>query len=78
VTNRPAQTPIETGKIARDIGRRRRIVRSVLGATAVGIWFCLNGLLWYARPPDGLWLSASLVLGVIFFGSFLWYVSRDD
>jgi hypothetical protein len=52
-------------------------VRNVLGATAIGIWFCLNGLLWYARPPDRLWLLGSLVLGVIFFGGFLWYVSRE-
>ena len=76
MTNRPAQPRVHSGKIAH--GVRGRIVRNVLGAAAAGLWFGLNGLLWYARPPDRLWLFGSVVLGVIFFGGFLWYVSRGD
>ena len=32
------------------------------------IWLGLNGLLWYTRPSDLLWLRLS-ILGAIFFGA---------
>jgi uncharacterized membrane protein len=38
------------------------------------IWFGLNGLLWYMRPSDLLWLLGSAVLGVIFFAGFFVYL----
>ena len=33
------------------------------------IWLGLNGLLWYTRPSDLLWLLGSSILGAIFFGA---------
>jgi hypothetical protein len=48
-------------------------------ALAATAWFACNGLLWFARLPDALWLLGSSLLGVLFFGGFLWYlVARDD
>jgi hypothetical protein len=38
------------------------------------IWFGLNGLLWYMRPSDLLWLLGSAILGVIFFAGFFVYL----
>ena len=34
------------------------------------VWFGLNGLLWYAKPSDLVWLVGSVILGVIFFAGF--------
>jgi len=54
-------------------------VRTILAALAVFGWFALNGLLWFVRPPDVLWLTGSAILGVLFFGGFLWFlIVRDD
>ena len=51
-------------------------VAAIIGAA---IWFMLNGLLWYAKPPDLYWLAGSVTLGVIFFVGFLAYLqaTRD-
>ena len=38
------------------------------------IWLGLNGLLWYTRPSDLLWLLGSAILGVIFFAGFFVYL----
>ena len=35
------------------------------------IWLGLNGLLWYMRPSDLLWLLGSSILGAIFFRRIL-------
>lgn len=40
------------------------------------IWFALDGMLWYARPPDELWLLGSALLGAGFFAAFFVYVAR--
>lgn len=39
-------------------------------------WFCLTGLLWYAKPSGELWLIGSLVLGAIWFYGFFRYVTH--
>jgi hypothetical protein len=39
-------------------------------------WFAVIGLLWYARPGDLLLFTASMVLGIAYFASFFWYVTR--
>lgn len=49
----------------------------MLAVISTIVWFVLVGLLWYARPPDLVWLFASAVLGICFFGGFLWYVTRE-
>jgi hypothetical protein len=41
-------------------------------------WFVLNGLLWYAKPGDLVWLAGSLALGIGYFWAFFWYVTRPD
>jgi hypothetical protein len=38
------------------------------------IWLGLNGLLWYMRPSDLLWLLGSAILGAIFFAGFFVYL----
>ena len=48
------------------------------GIIAVIVWFALNGLLWYAKPGDLLWLLGSAILGVIFFFGFYLYLMRSD
>jgi hypothetical protein len=45
---------------------------------AAVLWFTLNGLLWYAKPPPLQWLLGSVVLGVIFFAGFFWYLQAVD
>jgi hypothetical protein len=45
---------------------------ALLGAI---VWFGLNGLLWYAKPSDFVWLAGSAILGVIFFGGFFLYLA---
>ena len=42
------------------------------------VFLVLNGLLWYARPPDIQWLAGSLALFVAYFVVFLWLVVRGD
>ncbi len=54
-----------------------RAMRAIL-ALAVLVWFALSGLLWFMRPPDVLWLLGSAILGVLFFGGFLWYLVAKD
>jgi hypothetical protein len=49
------------------------IIRAV-AITGVVVWFGLNGLLWYIRPSDLLWLVGSAALGVIFFTAFFVYL----
>jgi hypothetical protein len=44
---------------------------AILGAV---IWFGLNGLLWYVRPTDFIWLMGSAILGVVFFTGFFVYL----
>jgi hypothetical protein len=51
---------------------------SAVGATAAVIWFVLNGLLWYARLPDLLWLLGSAILGLLFFVGFFGYLTAID
>ena len=41
-------------------------------------WFALNGVLWYLRPPELLWLSGSLILGALYFAVFLTYLIGRD
>jgi hypothetical protein len=41
------------------------------------LWLFLNGLLWYARPPDVQWFVGSLILGVVGFAGFLWYAMHE-
>jgi hypothetical protein len=53
-------------------------MRAILAALAVATWFACNGLLWFMRPPDALWLLGSAVLGVLFFGVFLWRLIVRD
>jgi hypothetical protein len=52
-------------------------MQSGLAAIGLLIWFVLTGLLWYARPPDTLWLMGSLALGAVFCVGFLRYVKRQ-
>jgi len=53
-------------------------MRHVLAAIGTVIWFMLNGLLWYARPPDLVWLAGALALGALWFGGFFWYLMRSS
>jgi uncharacterized membrane protein len=54
-------------------------MRTILTAVATAAWFACNGLLWFVRPPDVLWLLGSALLGVLFFAVFLLYlIARDD
>jgi quinol-cytochrome oxidoreductase complex cytochrome b subunit len=48
---------------------------AMLGAV---IWFGLNGLLWYAKPSELVWLAGSAILGLIFFAGFFWYLALSD
>jgi hypothetical protein len=48
---------------------------ALLGAI---IWFGLNGLLWYAKPSDLVWLAGSALLGVVFFSAFFLYLALSD
>ena len=50
------------------------------GVAIVGaiMWFGLNGLLWYTRPSDLLWLLGSAVLGTIFFAAFFLHLQMSD
>ena len=50
----------------------------LLAIVGVVIWFGLNGLLWYAKPSESLWLLGSAGLGVIYFVSFLGYLAATD
>jgi hypothetical protein len=47
-------------------------VVAILGAIT---WFGLNGLLWYAKPSELVWLAGSAILGVIFFSGFFVYLA---
>ncbi len=40
-------------------------------------FFVLNALLWYARPTGGVWLFASVVLGVIWGAIFLRLITTE-
>jgi hypothetical protein len=42
------------------------------------VWFGLNGLLWYTKPTDNLWLLGSAILGVFFFTGFFIYLQATD
>jgi hypothetical protein len=53
-------------------------MRTILTAVATAAWFACNGLLWFVRPPDVLWLLGSVLLGVLFFAGFLWYLIAGD
>ena len=54
-------------------------MRTILTTVAVAAWFACAALLWFMRPSDALWLLGSAVLGLVFFGGFLWYlIARDD
>jgi hypothetical protein len=60
---------------------RHRYMQKGLHALAIIaaiVWFALNGLLWYAKPSDLLWLLGSAILGVIFFIGFYLYLMRSD
>ena len=50
----------------------------VIAIVSAVVWFGLNGLLWYAKPSDFLWLAGSAILGVIFFAAFFWYLALAD
>jgi hypothetical protein len=43
---------------------------------AAAVWFALAVLLWIAGPSDLVWLLASVVWAVVFFGVFLWVLAR--
>jgi hypothetical protein len=43
-----------------------------LAIIAAIISFALNGLLWYAKPSDLLWLLGSAILGTIFLSAFIY------
>lgn len=45
---------------------------------AAVIWFGLNGLLWFAKPGDLLWLLGSGILGALFFAGFFWYLMLSE
>ncbi|MGZ5790797.1 MAG: hypothetical protein ACXWI7_00980 [Croceibacterium sp.] len=49
-----------------------------LAIIAAIVWFALNGLLWYAKPSDLLWLLGSAILGAIFFIGFYLYLMWSD
>lgn len=53
-------------------------VMHMVAIVGVAIWFALNGLLWYARPSEALWLTGSASLGIIYFAGFLWYLALRD
>ena len=50
----------------------------MLAVVGTVLWLLLVGALWYARPPDLIWLLGSVVLGVCYFSALMWYVSRGD
>jgi hypothetical protein len=52
-------------------------VRTAVGVIGAVLWFALNGLVWYSRPSDVIWLGESAGLGVIGFAEFFWYVTSD-
>jgi hypothetical protein len=52
-------------------------VRHLVAIIAALAWFALNGLLWFVRPPDLLWLFGSLALASAGFAAFFWYVMRE-
>ena len=45
-----------------------------LAIIAAVVWFGLNGMLWYVKPTDNLWLLGSVILGVFFFVGFFIYL----
>lgn len=45
---------------------------------ATVIWFGLNGLLWFAKPDELLWLLGSAILGALFFAGFFWYLMLSE
>lgn len=49
-----------------------------LAIIAAMVWFGLNGLLWYVKPTDNLWLLGSAILGVFFFAGFFVYLQSAD
>jgi hypothetical protein len=49
-----------------------------LAIIAAVVWFGLNGLLWYVKPTDNLWLLGSAILGVFFFAGFFVYLRSVD
>ena len=49
-----------------------------LAIIAAVVWFGLNGLLWYVKPTDSLWLLGSAILGVFFFAGFFVYLRSVD
>ena len=49
-----------------------------LALVGAAVWFALNGLLWYAKPAELIWLAASGILGVIFFAGFFLYLALSD
>jgi hypothetical protein len=53
------------------------MIHAIAIAAAV-LWFGLNGLLWYAKPPEVLWLLGSTALGIVFFAGSFWYLARVD
>jgi len=62
-------------------GPRSLILPAMIHAIAIAgavLWLGLNGLFWYAKPPELHWLLGSSILGVIFFAGFFWYLTRVD
>jgi hypothetical protein len=47
-----------------------------LSYVAAAVWFALALLLWIAGPSDLVWLLASAVWAVVFFGAFMWGLAR--
>ena len=46
-------------------------------AVIIGVLlFALDGLLWYVRPSDAMWLLGSVAWGCITYPAFMWYVTR--
>jgi hypothetical protein len=43
---------------------------------AAAVWFALALGLWSIHPSDLVWLLASVVWAVVFFGVFIWGLAR--
>jgi len=56
-----------------DPHRHLEVMHGLAAAGAI-TWLMLDGLLWYAKPPELQWLFGSVVLGIIFFAGFFLYL----
>jgi hypothetical protein len=47
-----------------------------LSYVAAAVWFAFALLLWIAGPSELVWLLASVVWAVVFFGAFMWGLAK--